>query len=365
MEELVGLWTGSPVTLVENELDTQQVSEAIREVQASRGTQTQKTPEAVTVVLASEEATRPAAPAVSKDVLAQQDPSQLVSAALDIIRKCVHLDVTSFAVAGAGSEGAVMNAARAFERAHKLQPENPALHFAWASALHLAMQYQTAEEEMRRLAAANPQFLLARFALDGWAQWKSPFLTPEWSSTVTRGLSVIAPRLQTTVLLPVIDGITPRAALFLRDRQGDFQNVNVLSAAKIDVTTVISPINKPQLVAVYACIWDDPDNPYRLESVDFPLRQSGHIVRQTYEYLCLQQDIDFAVIDARDRVLLSKRIPMPRRMREVNQQLLKLLRESDGSDIPADEAYSHWNETVGRPAIKAHQGIVRPADVRY
>jgi hypothetical protein len=258
-----------------------------------------------------------------------------------------------------------MEAARAFEKAHQLLPEDPALHFAWASALHLAMQYQTAEEEMRRLAAASPQFLLARFALDGWAHWQSPFLAPEWSSMVTRGLSVIAPGLQTTVLLPVIDGISPRAALFLRDRQGDFQNVNVLNAAKIDLTTVISTINKPQVVAVYACIWDDPNNPYRLEAVDFPLRHRGHIVRRTYEYLCLQEDIDFAVIDANDRVLLNRRIPMPGRMREVNQQLLEILRESEGSDIPVGEAYSRWYETVGRPAIKAHQGMLRPADVRY
>jgi hypothetical protein len=275
------------------------------------------------------------------------------------------MDARSFSVAGAGYEGHVMDAARAIEKAHKLQPDNPALHFAWASALHLAMQYQTAEEEMRRLAAANPQFLLARFALDGWAHWKSPFLTPEWSSSVTRGLSVIAPGLQTTILLPVIDGITPRAALFLRDSQGDFQNVNVLNAAKIDVTTVISSINKPQVVAVYAAIWDDPNNPYRLEAVEFPLRQRGHSVRRTYEYLCLQQDIDFAVIDARNRILLNRRIPMPRRMREVNQQLLKLLLQSDGSEIPADDAYSRWYDAVGRPAIKAHQGMLRPADVRY
>ena len=324
--------------------------------------------QAMQSALASKEATPQSireAAGVGTALSASNDTSQLVSAALEIIRKCVHLDATAFTVAGAGSEGAVMDAARAFERAHKLQPENLTLHFAWASALHLAMQYQTAEEEMRRLATANPQFLLARFALDGWTQWKSPFLTPEWSATVTRGLPVIAPGLQSTVLLPVIDGITPRAALFLRDSQGDFQNAHVLNSARIDITTVISTINKPQIVTVNACIWDDPKNPFRIEAVEFPLRQRGHIVRRTYEYLCLKQDLDFAVIDARNRVLLNRRIPMPRRMLEANQQLLKLLLQSDGSDIPTDDAYSRWYDAVGRPAIKAHQGMLRPADVRY
>ena len=53
-----------------------------------------------------------------------------------------------------------------------------------------------------------------------------------------------------------------------------------------------------------------------------------------------------------DVVLLDRRIPMPRRMREVSQQLLKLLLQSDGSDIPTDDAYSRWYDAVGRPAIK-------------
>ena len=71
------------------------------------------------------------------------------------------------------------------------------------------------------------------------------------------------------------------------------------------------------------------------------------------------------VIDARNRVLLNKRVPMPRRMREVNQQLLNLLRKSEGSNIPDGEAYSNWYDAIGRPAVKAHQALLRPADVGY
>jgi len=324
--------------------------------------------QAMTDALASKEAS--AGPAANfrqsaMDLSAYQEPSQLVPVALDVIRKCVRYDGRFISVEGAGSEGSVMDAVRAFEKAHRLQPQDPLYHFAWASSLHLAAQYKTAEEEMQRLVQANPQFLLARFALDGWALWKSHFLLPEWSPAVTRGLPVLAHEVKVAVLLPVLDGITPRAALFLRDSQGDFQNVGVLRAARIDVTTVVSTINNPQVVANYGCIWDSPTNPYRLEALEFPLRQRGHIVRRTFEYLCLQQDIDFVVIDARNNVLLNKRLPMLQRMREVNQQLLKLLRESDGQNIPTDAVYADWYERVGRPAIKAHQGLLRTSDVRY
>jgi hypothetical protein len=52
-------------------------------------------------------------------------------------------------------------------------------------------------------------------------------------------------------------------------------------------------------------------------------------------------------------------------MREVNQQLLNLLRKSEGSNIPDGEAYSNWYDAIGRPAVKAHQALLRPADVGY
>jgi hypothetical protein len=154
--------------------------------------------------------------------------------------------------------------------------------------------------------------------------------------------------------------------LFLRDKAGDFRDLEVLKSAKIDITTVISDITNPQIVAINARIWDDPTNPYPLEALDFPLCQRGLTDRRKYEYLCLQEDIDFAIIDARDRLLLNKRLQIPPRMREVNQRLLKLLVGSDGIEIPLDKAGGdRWYDTVGRPAIKAHQSRLQPSDVRY
>ena len=49
------------------------------------------------------------------------------------------------------------------------------------------------------------------------------------------------------MLLQVRDGLTPRSALFLRDAAADFQDINVLNSAKIDITTVISEVTNPQV----------------------------------------------------------------------------------------------------------------------
>ena len=289
-----------------------------------------------------------------------------IAEALDLMKLHVAFSDKGVYVASAGSEGKLMDVARAFELAHDRYPAKPMLHYAWASALDLAAQFKTAKAEMARLAEAHPDFLPARFALDGWDRWESPFRLPEWSPRTSSALPVVSRKVQSAVLLPVRDGYTPRAALFLRDKAGDFRDLEVLKSAKIDITTVISDITNPQIVAINARIWDDPTNPYPLEALDFPLCQRGLTDRRKYEYLCLQEDIDFAIIDARDRLLLNKRLQIPPRMREVNQRLLKLLVGSDGIEIPLDKAGGdRWYDTVGRPAIKAHQSRLQPSDVRY
>jgi hypothetical protein len=285
---------------------------------------------------------------------------------LATIQASVKVHGGAVTVVGAGSAGPVMDAALALEQAHRLQPTDPVLHYAWVSALHIAAQFKAAHEEMSRLTQAKPEFLLARFAFESRERWVSPFELPEWSDRVTGALPLISPRVRTAVLLPVRDGLLPRAALFLRDANGDFQDVNLLRTARIDMTTVISEIKNPQVVAINARIWDNPRDPYPLEVLDFPLCQRGRSDRSKYEYLCLQEDIDFAVIDARDRLLMNKRIPIPEPMRRVNRQLLELLKTQEGIEIPmTDPAADQWYRTVGRPAIKAHQSRLQPSDVQY
>ncbi|MGA2721483.1 MAG: hypothetical protein ABSG79_03630 [Bryobacteraceae bacterium] len=295
-----------------------------------------------------------------------QEVKRSISESLELIKLHVAFSGKGVYVASAGAEGKLMDAARAFESAHRSYPALPMLHYAWASALDLAAQFRTAKTEMESLAECHPDFLPARFALEAWDQWESPFRHPEWSPSNPSALPILARKVQTAVLLPVRDGYTPRAALFLRDAAGDFRNLQLLSSARIDITTIISEITSPQVVAVNARIWDDPSTPYPLEALDFPLCQRGHSDRRKYQYLCLQENIDFAIIDARDRLLLNKRLTMPPRMRQVNQKLLNLLIGSDGVDIPLDKAAGdRWYSMVGRPAIKAHQSRLQPSDIQY
>lgn len=291
---------------------------------------------------------------------------ELVSAALGIIKQQISFESGQILISSSGSEGKVAQAANLLEQAHRKCSADPNLHYAWASALHIAAQFKSAHEEMLRLAGTHPTFLPAQFAIKGWDLWESPFSLPEWGPGNTGNLPVVARGVQTAVLRPVRECITPRAAVFLRDRTGDFRDLNALNTARIDITTVVTDVRQPQLAAVYARIWDNPKDPYPVEILDFPLRQRGSPDRRKYEYLCLQDTIDFVIIDARDRLLLNKRFPIPSRMRAAHAELAKLLLDSEGTSIPTDANDSeNWYRNVGLPAIRAYQSRSKVSDIRY
>lgn len=284
-----------------------------------------------------------------------QEASALIAASLEIIETQVRSEKGLIQMA-TGSDTKVMEAARQLEEAHKLHPQNPGLHYAWASALHLAAQFKLAEDEMKNVVQLHPDFLLAKFAVGGWARWKSPFTLPSWTPHTTSVPPAIAGTVKTTILLSVRDGLSPRATLFLRDVNGDFRDLKVLNSAKIDITSVISPVTTPQLIAIYAKIWDNPRSPYVVEELGAPLHLQGYPTRCTFEYLCLQQDIDFVILDNRSNILLNKRLTMPGKMRETNQQLLKLLESSTGQEISTSELVR---------AIQSHQRQMSPSNLSF
>ena len=280
----------------------------------------------------------------------------LIREALQIIEANVVVGSQVITVKSEGAEGEVIEGARKLEQAHELMPNDPVLHYAWASALHLAAQFKTAEEEMRRLVEANPQFLLGRCAIQGWGRWKSHFMLPPWGASTTVVHPAISAKVKHLILLGVRDGLMPRATLFVRVGAGEIQNPRVLLAAKIDITSMISPITNPQLMAICARIWENPKVPWEIEDLDTPLWPRGDYNRRKYEFLCAQRDIDLAIIDSRDSIVMNKRLPMPNRMQQVNAELVKLLDASEGSDISTAELIT---------AIKAHQSRVAPSDVQY
>lgn len=284
------------------------------------------------------------------------EASALISEAIAIIESQVTIEPGVVQINGSGSEGKLMEAANKLQEAHHLHEQNPLLHFGWASALHLAAQFKSAEDEMKTIVQLHPDFLLARFAIGGWERWKSPFTLPSWTPHTESVPPAIAGTVKTTILLSVREGLSPRATLFLRDSSGDFQDLKTLRSAKLDITSVLSPVTTPQLVAIYAKIWDNPQSPYEVEELGAPLRVPGHPMRCTFEYLCLQQDIDFVVLDIRNNILLNKRLTMPSKMRQTNQQLLGLLESAAGQEVST-------SELVG--AMQSHQRQVSPSTVSF
>ncbi len=292
----------------------------------------------------------PVRPFQSTDVL------KLVAEALEIIENAVveyKPGMDYIKVGGTGTQSMV--AAEKLGEAYKLQPNDLFLQYAYAAALHLAMQYKSGREEMEKLVQAHPDFLLARFALDGWEAWDGLFLLPPWRPGINTVHPAISTQLKAGYVLPTRDGLRPRATLFLRDAGSDFANSNVLQTARIDITTMLSD-TRPPLAIVYAKIWDNPKSPFQVEALGAPLYPRGNAQRCKYEYLCLQQDIDFAVIDNRDHILFNKRLPMPTRMKQVNAQLLKLLQGEAGHDISDSELVS---------AVRAYQSRYSLDDVKY
>ncbi|MFQ5638913.1 MAG: tetratricopeptide repeat protein [bacterium] len=285
-----------------------------------------------------------------------EEASTYITEALEIIESQVDIGPEMFNVKSTGSEGLVMEAVKKFKSAFDLSPKNPLLHYAYASCLHLSMQYKSAEEEMRKCHDIHSDFILAKFALDGWAHWQSVFTLPPWSLNITTVHPALSQLVKTSVLLATRDGIMPRATLFLRDAQGDFQDLQALRTAKITLASVISPINNPQIIAIYGKIYDDPYNPYDIEVVQVPFRPRGDKTRVLYEYLCIQDDIDFAIIDHDDQIVLNKKLTVPSRMKATNDKIFELLSSSDGSTISMSEFMN---------AIMRHQQVFAPSDVEY
>ncbi len=284
-----------------------------------------------------------------------------ISAALQIIEAQVKIEKIEgrfcTIVHSAGSEGKVMEAVRRFDEAHKIHPDNALLHYAYASCLLLAKQGPEARDEMKKVSENHPDFTLARLALGGWDLWESPFNLPQWG----QDSNFVHPMISQTLpvegrgLYLVRDGYMPRATVFLRDA-GDFQDLEMLRSARIDLATVISPVSNPQVVGIYGKIWDNPRNAFNFEVLYCPFRPRGDSIRCGWELLCIQEDIDFVIIDQKDCILLNKRLRMPKNMLQTNQRILAMFAVSEGQHISLSEFMN---------AIMRHQSQFSLSDVRY
>jgi TolB-like protein len=308
-------------------------------------------------VFQSSGAARSPLKAISAAEPLSEEASACIVEALGIIDSQVALmaDGTSI-VSSTGSEGKVMEAARKFEEALRRHPDNPFLRYAYAASLHLALQHKSAENEMRRCAETHPDFILARLALEGWGKWQPVFKLPPWGPATAAVHPAISRTVKTSVLVSVSDAAVPRAAVFLRDAQGDFRDLRALQSARIALASVVSPVRDPQVIGIYAKIFDNPADPYGVEILEIPFRPRGDSIRSRYEYLCLQDDVDFIVLDRDDRILVNKRLPIPPNMRAENARIFRMLEASDGSEFSAP---------LFMNAILEHQRKFAPSSVRY
>jgi len=285
-----------------------------------------------------------------------KEAKQHLSNGLSQIEKQVNFIGGTLQVLGTGNSGPVIDGVHEIKKAYDLHPDNYQLHFAYASGLHLAMQYKSAEDEMRKLIEIHPNFFPAKLAIRGWKNWLSPLVYPPWNQRTNNVHNTISMQVKTLITLPTRDLIIPRATMFFRDANGEFQDLQALRSARIDIVSLVSSVNNPQVFGIYLAIFDNPGNPLRLEELDCPIKPRGKMDRLKWEYFCLQEDIDLVIIDRADKILLNKRMKISGKMRNNNKQMLKLLEELDGQDISISELLS---------AINRHQATIDPNQVQY
>lgn len=286
---------------------------------------------------------------VPQDVLNRPggDQSLNLKNALVIIDRNVEVPNYGMVIAkSAGSDGELMKAAQLLREEHQRRLDNPLIWYAYASALRLAMQSESALVEMQALAKSHSGFNLAQYAIRGWVEWKSHFGLPPWSAGIESLHPALVRAVKASVLLPTRDGIEPRATFYFRDTGGDI-NPRAVQNVRIALTTVISPV-VPQVVGIYASVFDNPDNPMNLEALGCPFVPRGETLRSAYEYLACQHDLDFVIIDTNSRIVCNRRLKLSENMLAANKRLGEQLEATDGTSLSPGEMNALMRQHVQR-----------------
>ncbi len=290
---------------------------------------------------------------VSDYTVFSKKASTCITDALAIIDSQIESDFESSEINIRNDAGQLIEASLRFKTAHQLQPENPLLHFAYASALHCAGQIQSARKEMERCQLAHSDFKLASMALNSWDNWWSLFMLPPWNSEkrkfrkISAGISKI---LQTSILLPVRERICPHAVQFIRDVNDDFHNLKSFKSAKIQTMNMISPITDPQIFALFIAINKNAGKPLRVQETDCPIKPRGDWSRLRWELFCMQTAFNLVIVDKDDFVLFNVRLKMSKKMISTNKKMLAMIDDADGRDIPTLELFD---------AIARHRSYIK------
>ena len=238
---------------------------------------------------------------------------------------------------------------------HRQYPCSPELHYAYAVALQLNLMGETANKVMAECAKAHPTFWIAdltmrRNSLFTWNPLTCPQFAPVVGNAVHDSINRI---LSKALLLTTRRGIIPRAVVFQRD---DGFDTSALPSCKMDFITTVSPVRDPQVIAINACIWDNPSDPYRTEVLACPFEKRDSETRFRYELFARQKDFDFVIVDRAGRIKYTRSITPSNRMKAVNDQLARMFDTSEGREIP---------ESMFMGALRQHTTMVNPNTIIY
>lgn len=278
-------------------------------------------------------------------IVLPEDAGRLVRDALASIESAVEVGPEHVLVRDA-TGSAMADGVEKLRQAHQAALDSRDVHYAFASALQLHLQTASAETEMMKCADRHPVWALPRLTSPGWFRgMTSLFALASVDLTRDSVGPPIGARVLTSVLLPVRQGLVPRAILWLR--AGDDETFSeAWKTAQIEFATVWSVVDRPQVVGLYLRMHDRAGSAFDVEVLDAPLREPGHPTRCAFELLCEQVHLDFVVLDAADRVLLHRRIPFSVSTHQVHARLRSAFLRGEGGKIETPEVLA---------ALQAHQ----------
>lgn len=235
---------------------------------------------------------------------------------------------------------AMMEASELLGQAVVADPGDPVVHYAYASALQLALQSGNAESELVKLAARHPGWHLAKFACEAGSGKGLPgalnlFALPEWSSESPQLPPVYAGKLGMAIYA-VRRGIVPAAVYFERDTD-HWWSRSKLSGVRIDVA-LAQFARHPNAAAVYR--WcegpglSEPDIQENIVILDLP-KDFGPLIG--WQYLTCQDHLEVVIADSQGSVLHATSVSLSGEARNVLQNIAQTLTTLQGRSQSTDE----------------------------
>jgi hypothetical protein len=158
--------------------------------------------------------------------------------------------------------------AAAIDKALSVDPGNPNLLLAKASALSCALQNGAAKEVIGQVLASDGQNFEALMRRDHWAKWGHLFFYPTWSSSSSSLHPVMARSLKLNQAVQLVrDGLQIGMAI-VKDATG--QSSGLSNKMRSTWWPVLADTPYGPVVAHYVLIEDDPAAPLRMESLLTP-----------------------------------------------------------------------------------------------